>query len=74
MGALVVGVCQRIKNSKTLFLSNTAGKQPWQKSSNNAFSVCVRWYISITKAPITVIVSVFDLLILVVAVLDCFGL
>ena len=74
IGALVVDICQRIQNSKTLFLSNTAAKQPLKKLSNNVFSVCVRWYISTTKAPIPVKVSLFELLILVVAVLDCFGL
>ena len=35
------------------------------------FSVCVRWCISITKAAITLKISVFHLLRFVIAFLDC---
>ena len=47
IGALVVDICQRIQNSKLLFLSNTAGKQLLKKiDQQRFFSLCSLIYIN----------------------------
>ena len=72
VAALVIDIYQRTQTEKTLFLSNTARKQPLKKFIKQRFlGLCSLTYIN-NKVSMTPKISQFALSIPVVAVVDFF--